>query len=44
VDSEGFTRFTPEKNGKHRFLTLNAEQRVRVKEALAQLASEPPGK
>jgi inosine-uridine nucleoside N-ribohydrolase len=44
VDSEGFTRYTPEKNGKHRFLTLTAEQRVRTQEALVQLASEPPGK
>lgn len=43
VDAEGFTRFTPNEKGKHRFLTLTAEQRVRVVEALVQLASEPPG-
>jgi inosine-uridine nucleoside N-ribohydrolase len=42
VDSEGFTRFTPQDNGKQRFLILTAEQRVRVQEALVQLASEPP--
>jgi inosine-uridine nucleoside N-ribohydrolase len=43
VDAGGFTRFTPEENGKHRFLILTEEQRVRVREALVQLASEPPG-
>jgi inosine-uridine nucleoside N-ribohydrolase len=42
VDGAGFTRFTPSENGKHRFLILTGEQRVRVTEALAQLASEPP--
>jgi inosine-uridine nucleoside N-ribohydrolase len=43
VDAEGFTRFTPNEKGKHRFLILTEQQRVRVTEALAQLASEPPG-
>jgi len=41
VDAAAFTRFTPEKNGKHRFLILTEEQRVRVREALVQLASQP---
>jgi hypothetical protein len=44
VDAGGFTRFTPEENGKHRFLILTEPLRVRVKEALVQLASQPPGK
>jgi inosine-uridine nucleoside N-ribohydrolase len=42
ADEGGFTRFTPDKNGKHRFLILTEEQRARVREALVQLASEPP--
>jgi inosine-uridine nucleoside N-ribohydrolase len=41
VDSDAFTRFTPDKNGKHRFLILTEDQRVRVREALVQLASQP---
>jgi inosine-uridine nucleoside N-ribohydrolase len=44
ADTGGFTRFTPDKNGKHRFLILTEEQRVRVREALVQLASQPPQK
>jgi inosine-uridine nucleoside N-ribohydrolase len=43
VDDGGFTRFTPEKGGPHRFLTLNDEQRTRTLEALIQLATQPPG-
>jgi hypothetical protein len=43
VDADGITRFTPGEKGKHRFLVLTEEQRVRVTEALVQLASEPPG-
>ncbi|MEX2303383.1 MAG: nucleoside hydrolase [Bryobacterales bacterium] len=43
VDAGGLTRFTPNEKGRHRFLILTEEQRVRVKEALVQLASEPPG-
>jgi inosine-uridine nucleoside N-ribohydrolase len=42
VDAGGFSRFTPEESGKHRFLILTEQQRVRVKEALVQLASQPP--
>jgi inosine-uridine nucleoside N-ribohydrolase len=41
VDSDALTRFTPDKNGKHRFLILSEDQRVRVQEALVQLASQP---
>lgn len=44
ADGEGYTRFTPGEKGKHRFLLLTGEQRVRVTEALVQLASEPPSK
>jgi inosine-uridine nucleoside N-ribohydrolase len=42
VDQDGFTRFTPDKEGLHRFLTVNEAQRARVLEALIQLASQPP--
>lgn len=42
VDDEAYTRFTPEKGGPHRFLTVNDEQRVRVLATLVALASEPP--
>jgi purine nucleosidase len=44
VEENGFTRFTPEPQGRDRFLTLNDVQAARVKEALVQLASQPPRK
>jgi inosine-uridine nucleoside N-ribohydrolase len=44
VDDGGFTRFTPEKEGPHRFLSVTDEQRTRTLEALIQLASQPPGR
>jgi inosine-uridine nucleoside N-ribohydrolase len=42
VDAGGFTRFTPQEDGRHRFLILPEQQRARVREALVQLASQPP--
>jgi inosine-uridine nucleoside N-ribohydrolase len=42
VDGEGRTRLKPQAGGLHRYLTVNAEQRVRTLEALVQLASQPP--
>ena len=42
VDAEGATSFTPAAKGLHRYLRMNAEQVVRVKEALVQLTSQPP--
>lgn len=42
VESDGFTRFTPQPNGRDRFLKLDATQVVRVREALVQLCSQPP--
>jgi inosine-uridine nucleoside N-ribohydrolase len=44
VEEDGFTRFTPAPQGRDRFLTLNDVQAARVKEALVQLASQPPCK
>jgi inosine-uridine nucleoside N-ribohydrolase len=42
VESDGFTRFIAEANGRDRYLTLTDLQIARVKEALVQLASQPP--
>ena len=42
VDEEGYTRFTPEKGGPHRYLTVDNVQRARTVEALIYLASQPP--
>ena len=42
VDEEGYTRFTPEKGGPHRYLTVDDVQRARTVEALIYLASQPP--
>jgi hypothetical protein len=42
VEEDGFTRFTPAPEGRDRFLMLNDLQVARVKEALVELASQPP--
>jgi len=42
VDDKGLTTFTANESGRHRYLTLSPEQRIRVIEALVQLSSEPP--
>lgn len=42
VEQDGFTRFTKGAEGRDRFLILNQAQAARVKEALVQLASQPP--
>ena len=42
VEADGFTRFTPQPNGRDRFLKLDATEVVRVREALVQLCSQPP--
>jgi hypothetical protein len=44
VEEDGFTRFTPAPEGRDRFLILNELQIARVKEALVELASQPPCK
>ena len=43
VDDDGFTSFAAEEGGPHCYLTANAEQQARVREALVQLSSQPPG-
>ncbi len=42
VTNEGVTSFEVQPNGRHRFLILKPEQKVQVREALRELASEPP--
>ena len=42
VEEDGFTRFTPAPEGRDHFLTLSEAQIPRVKEALVELASQPP--
>ena len=44
VTGDSLTPFTADPAGRHRYLTVNAEQAVRVREALVQLASQPPEK
>jgi len=43
VDEQQITQFAPSKDGRHRYLTVTPEQIARVREALIQLASQPPG-
>jgi hypothetical protein len=42
IESDGFTRFTPKAGGRDRYLTLETDQIIRLKEALVELASQPP--
>jgi uncharacterized Ntn-hydrolase superfamily protein/inosine-uridine nucleoside N-ribohydrolase len=42
VDGQEVSQFAPGDGGRHRFLTVTAEQIARVREALVQLASQPP--
>lgn len=44
VDDQQITQFTPAPAGQHRFLTVTPDQVVRVREALVQLASQPPAR
>ncbi len=43
VDDQQVTQFTADPTGRRRYLTVSSEQIVRVREALVQLASQPPG-
>jgi uncharacterized Ntn-hydrolase superfamily protein len=43
VDDQQITQFAPSETGRHRYLTVTPEQISRVREALVQLASQPPG-
>jgi purine nucleosidase len=42
VEPDGFTKFEPKAEGRHRYLILDPRQKPRVLEALVQLSSQPP--
>ena len=42
VAADGSTHFTPDAQGRHRYLVLDPSQKPRVLEAMVQLSSEPP--
>lgn len=42
ADAEGRTHFTPDPDGRHRYLTIDETQRARTLEAMIELASQPP--
>lgn len=42
IDNDGFSRFAPGAEGRHRFLIMSDVQSARVQEALVQLTSQPP--
>jgi purine nucleosidase len=42
VGAKGLTEFTAIENGRHRYLIMSDQQRVRAVEALVQLSSQPP--
>ncbi len=44
VEDDGFTKFDAVPAGKHRYLILPDRQIERVREALVQLSSQPPGR
>jgi inosine-uridine nucleoside N-ribohydrolase len=44
VENDGFTRFTPQREGRDRFLILNEVRTARTREALMGLTSQPPAK
>lgn len=42
VDDKGSTVFKATPDGRHRYLIVNQEQRIRILEAMQELASQPP--
>ncbi len=44
VDLDGSTRFEEAAQGSHQYLILRSEQKLRVLEAMVQLASQPPAR
>jgi len=44
VDAQDVTQFDATEAGRQRYLTVTAEQITRVREALIQLASQPPSR
>ena len=44
IDDQGLSSHAPSADGKHRYLTVDDSQIIRVREALVQLASQPPNR
>lgn len=44
VNDKGLTTFQAATNGRHRYLIASPAQRIRVREALVQLSSQPPSR
>ena len=42
VEDDGHTKFNPNVMGLHRYLKINEDQIIRIREALVHLASQPP--
>lgn len=42
IEEDGHTRFEPVPDGRHRYLIVSPEQVIRIREAFAQLVSQPP--
>lgn len=42
IEADGRSRFTPDKEGQHRYLIISEVQRAKALEAMTTLASEPP--
>lgn len=42
ITDEGYSAFTPDPQGRHRYLTLTEGQIVRAREAMVHLVSQPP--
>jgi inosine-uridine nucleoside N-ribohydrolase len=42
VDDQGHTTFSPDAEGRHRYLIVDDSRRARIMEAVAELISEPP--
>ncbi|MBN68101.1 MAG: nucleoside hydrolase [Gimesia sp.] len=44
VEDDGFLKFQPEELGRDRYLEMNSEQAIRVREVLRDLVSQPPAR
>lgn len=44
VEDDGFLKFQPEELGRDRYLEMNPEQAIRVREVLRDLVSQPPAR
>ena len=42
IDDKGITRFTSNEKGKHKYLTVNEEQKQQIKDYFIELITEKP--